>query len=118
MEQNEFLEKLSQVADWEIREVKTTTPRGLTQPVDLKGLATPTELVVTKIKPCPCPYKEEFSDCRLKINWWTISNYNGKKIRVVKCETCSHVITPKGNFADAKDVQNLAYFVGKVDREL
>jgi hypothetical protein len=117
MEQNEFLEKLSLVADWEIREVKASTPIGLKQPLDLRELETPKELVVTKIKPCPCPYKEGFEGCKLKINWWVINNYRGKKIRVVRCDTCSHVITPKGQFADARDVQNLAYFVDKLDRE-
>jgi hypothetical protein len=118
MEQNEFLEKLSLVADWEYREVKVTTPVGLKQPADLKELQTPKELIITKIKPCPCPYKQEFQGCSLKINWWSLKTYaTQRKIRVVRCETCNHVITPKGNFADAKDVQNLAYFIAKVDRE-
>lgn len=117
MKQNEFLEKLSEVAEWEMRDVKVSTPQGLTQPADLRHLETPKEIVIKRIRPCPCPYKEGFEGCKLKINWWVVNNYNGKKIRVVRCETCDHVITPKGNFVCAKDIQNLAYFVAKVDRE-
>ena len=118
MEQKQFLEKLSLVAEWEYREVKTITPPGLKQPVGLRALETPKELIITKIKPCPCPYKQEFEGCKIKINWWTMNAGGGRrKMRVVRCDTCNHVITPKGNFVLAADVPNLAYFVAKVDRE-
>jgi hypothetical protein len=117
MKQDEFLEKLSEVAEWHYREVKIASPPGLKQPADLRELETPKELVVTKIKPCPCPYKEGFENCKLKINWWIITNGARPKIRVVRCDTCDHVLTPKGNFVLATDVANLAYFVAKVDRE-
>lgn len=118
MEQKEFLKKLSEVAEWEYQEVKTPTPRGLKQPVDLTHLETPKEIVITKIKPSPCPYKPEQQGCSMKINWWVINGYGSRrKVRVVRCETCNHVITPNGHFVDASDVPNLAYFVAKVDRE-
>jgi hypothetical protein len=118
MKQDEFLEKLSEVAEWQYREVKTPGPQGLKQPADLRELETPKELVVTKIKPCPCPYQSGQYGCSIKINWWMTNGYaQRERVRVVRCDTCNHVITPKGQFVDAKDVQNLAYFIRKVDRD-
>jgi len=117
MEQKQFLEKLSEVATWEFRDVKTPTPQGLKQPVDLRTLETPKELIVTSIKASPCPYKDEQQGCFFKINFWTVNNYSKKKVRVIKCETCGHIITPKGHYINPDDNVNLAYFSLKYDRE-
>lgn len=90
MDQKEFEEKLSLVAEWEWRRVQGTAGPSAR---NLEDGENPMELVVTKLKDRPCEFHKDRANC-----YFNIKPYDyGKETLVVQRCKCGTAITPKGN---------------------
>ena len=95
MNKTEFLNKLSQVADWEYSEVKGSAddPQGRKaygEPLGVK----PLEISIKNIKYQPCAVSGLEQRCYWHVK---IYNYSRQKLRIKRCITCGLTITPEGN---------------------
>ena len=95
MENELFLKKLTEVADWEWAtlqgESRPDGPRGYKDTADLEK---PQQILLKQLKPCPCPHREGYANCQIRINF---KKFQGQQVKVSRCDTCKSLITPKGH---------------------
>jgi hypothetical protein len=117
MNKTEFLNKLSQVADWEWREVKGQSDDSIIRKPYGESLGIkPLEVSIKNIKYRPCAVSGLEQRCYWHLK---IYNYSRQKLRIKRCITCGLTITPEGNtlIVPVIDV-NLALKVILHDREV
>jgi hypothetical protein len=114
MNPDEFEKKLSEVAIWERKHIKAAD--GGRKPYGEPLGQVPTEIVLKKLKPKPCPVRPNQFDCV-----WTYKNYpyGKQKVFVQRCKTCGLTITPKGNEVDIPIIEgNFAMKILFMDEQL
>ena len=113
MKDQEFKQKLSQVAEWEMSRVQgenTTATRYLRSD---ECIEPPVQLKLKSIKPTPCPYREGQEGCYFHIH---TARYSYHTVLVQRCKTCKGLVTPKGNFIEHAKAPNYAQQILAADR--
>lgn len=113
MDQKLFLEKLTEVADWEWERVpgsgSSSNPRGSEPGVDY-----PERIKLNRFKNQTCPYQEDKEGCNFKIYK---RYYSKQPVMIKKCETCGALVTPKGRFIAKPETHQYPALIVQTDRD-
>jgi hypothetical protein len=112
MDQKLFLEKLTEVAEWE-----WARHTGDSQAITHNGEQgePPTYPKLTRIKSTSCPYQEDKAGC----HWHIYKKSYGRQtiVTVTKCKTCGALLTPKGHYVAKPKSTNYPQVIYQVDRD-
>jgi hypothetical protein len=112
MDQKLFLEKLTEVADWEWERVQGAAgSKGRSEAIYADY---PERIKLNGFKNNACPYQEGKENCNFKIYKRL---YGKDPVKIQKCETCGALLTPKGNFIAKPESHQYPALIIKADRE-
>lgn len=113
MDQKLFLEKLTEVADWEWTRLPGSSSNTAGRAAETE-LAYPETIKIHSIKAKDCPYQTAKKGCHFKI---TKRKYGRHTVLIQKCEDCGGLVTPKGKYIANPNNQQYPALVYKADLE-
>ena len=103
MDHKLFLEKLSEVAEWEYRNHLGITNHNYRADEDVKGLLTPQYIYVTRLKTRGCDIEEGYHANTVIKNY----TYNKKVFLVERCPDCGYARTRNSGWFEITHISNL-----------